>query len=319
MVNKTKIKKTAKKFAKLIGVLTLSISMVILTNINFPGLSRNEAYGGKCCSVVSISNFSDLVSLIMEKVASAITSTIVSEITSLKQFIDALSQTPGALKDEMISNTLNNLENLYNQVYSQYVGNIESYSTRSNWMKIVLSEQNTTVPPLVSPSGALIGDVVNYGVFIRGDMALVYDLLNSVISREKEMEPYLKDFVEHLKLRTREIESAKVSLTQEVANLGATAKKFEELNKKFDALMRKVDETQKSGNYKEEQAVKDLLKIQMLQTGLLAELLRNQINQELTYSAYQNQQLVKERDELIKDLLTLQVKTKGNWTFSPKQ
>lgn len=313
-----KTSKVTKKTLKFLGVIVLSLSVVLFSSVPFSGsgnhsLSVKNAMAGKCCRVVSISNYEKLIGMVVEKVTSVIVDTIVNEFTKLTNYLESASKLPGVLYDWGISETQKMLENIHSETYDRLVSQIQANANPQEWINVVTNNPSAIVPPVVAPNGDSYGSFADFGTFVQGDLSIVYKSFNTL--NFENVDPIL---VKNLKIRIRELESAKVALSQEVAEVGATAEKLKTLNEKLNEQLRKIDEAQALDSYKEEQASKDLLKVQMMQTHVLAELLRNQLNQESILIAQYNQKLAEERSKILTDLIVLHTKVSGQWTV-PKR
>ena len=314
-----KIKKVATKALKFLGIAVLSVSVVLFSSVPFQNdndkrsFSVSDVLAAKCCSVVSVSNFGELIGMVSEKVTSVIVSTLVSQFAALIAHLERESKYPGQLRDWEISELQKVLEKLHLESYDQLVSQIQENVNPQKWIEIATNNPSAIVPPVVAYGGSSYGSFSDFGAFVQGDLSVVYKTFDTL--DRQNLDPILE---KNLRMRIRELESAKVALSQEVAEVGATAKKLETLNKQLNDQLKKIDVAQKEGDYKEEQAVKDLIKVQMLQTYLLTELLRNQLNQESVLIAQYNQKLAEERNKILSDLMALHTKVSGKWTV-PKR
>lgn len=303
------VKVKFKKAGKILTSLFLAVAIVLFSSIGRVFVPSSSF--AKCCSVISVSNFPSLISLVSEKVTGVIVSTITAQFVGFITFMETMSNKPGVLYDWAISEIQKKLDESYVETYDDIVATIQDLSTPQNWIKITTDNQATAiVPPLVGANGTSYGSFTDYGAYVNGDTSIIYEAFNTLDTSNVNEET-----LEHYKIRIRELESSKVALTQEIADLGATAKKLEELNREISESIKKIDEAQKREDYKEEQAVKDLLKLQMLQSHIFLEILRNQINQEMVLTSYYNQKLAEDRNKLINDLQVLHTKVEGSWTL----
>lgn len=259
-----------------------------------------------------VNNWPSLADLLYNRFAGAIIDTFKSQINSYMQHILNRTHIPGILYDFSVSDYSKTLESLYQKAYLDVFNKVKSsIPTGKDWINNV--KKGKVVPPVVTGQ-SVSGDFADYVGYVSGDMKVVYEMLNRVLS-DSEIDEITKT---HLKMRARELDIAKASLSQKIIETAATASLANKFYQDLTNLYAKIDNSMRNGNYQKEQAMKDLIKIQAYNTQLMNELIRKSINNQFANIAVINSQLNEEKNELLKELLTLQVKTEGTWTWSTK-
>lgn len=276
-----------KKFVALI--VTLVFSLGILTE--FVVISKPQPVFGAMS--VNVVNFGLLINLLRNLLLELIVNYFDKSIKDL-----------GALYDFSVSGLNKNIEELYNQFYLDAWNEVFSLSqSHTNWYQKVIKDTGSVhVPPLISLDGGGVEkqQVVNFAHYLQGDLAYLKKLYDS-IRNNKEIDELTKEIY---LIQIKNLESGKVSLSQEVIELASTAKKISKLKEELKRHYQSLDSRMASTDYTSYQAVKDLLKVEMINSLLLLEVLRTQMNVEMMYSAFLNEELNKKREALVDKLVT---------------
>jgi hypothetical protein len=256
------------------------------------------AYAAKSVVVV---NFPSLVSLMINNFINNLVPYILNQL-DLRRF------EKGELKDFLLTE----VEKYLNQVYGNFYRSVQSEVFKrtqdpEKWYKVVVkSDPSSTIPPVLSleSDADLQEKITNYAHYVQGDLAYLNKLYDEV-----ENNPNVDEMSkEVIKVQIRNLQSAKVSLAQQVIETASTVKKMQELKKLLDKQYAEIDKAYQYSNYSTDAAVKDLLKVEMINSMLMMELLRMQANDNMIRTAILNKELNKQRERLADKLSTMTVR-----------
>ncbi len=265
----------------------------------------------KCCPVVSISNFDFLVNSLLSKLWSE---TIIPKLIGdfLNQFFTKILQERGVIvisADRVFQDYSNEFYNEYNNLKTALDSKMGDGGYRSWYCHFVpfidkcKGSSGSSVSNIVLPvfewehidSGDVSKNVVDYAYSLQGDLNYVYTAWSDV-KNYKELPEYEK---RRIALDISNLEMAKKNLSQQALQNAAFLKALAEMRKKILEMDQQITSTSK---YTSDQAIKDLLKIQVIQGMLLNELLRLQADNALRELAYENTKFTEERKRILDEM-----------------
>ena len=268
-----------------------------------------ETFFFSVANATRVANWGVLAGMLFDRLTRPITAAIVSQFAGLIAYMKKMSNLPGILKEFPISDYQRMLEDIYRESYWKTIHETgQAVQTPADWIDLV--EKGEVIPPVVMGKDVL-GNFSEYAGYVSGDMKVVYETLNS-LENNGEIDEVTKT---HILVKARELDVVKTALTQKIADNSASSAVLSKMVNDLRELYKKIDESMKSKDYKKEQAMKDIVKVQSLNIRIMNEIIRRMINQRATNVAIVNYDLNKKRNDLINDLQILHTKVEGSWTL----
>jgi len=284
------------KVKKVFLIVLLSITITI------------ETFVFSLANATTVSNWGILAGLLFDRLTTPIVSTITAQFAGLIYYLQKASKLPNVLRDFSVTDYQQMLSTTYVDAYQKNLRETSQLVQTSNdWIKI--TKEGHVVPP-VFVGKEVAGSFSNYAGYVSGDVKVVYDTFNLLDS--ESLDEISKT---QLLVKIRELDSAKIALAQKLADNGASSEVLRKLLNDLENLYKKIDEAQKKGDYTKEQAMKDLVKVQNLNTQIMNELIRRTINYRITNVALAKKEFDEERNKLLTELQTLHTEVKGTWTL----
>jgi len=270
-----------------------------------------ETFVFSLAGATAVSNWGVLAGLFFERLTTPIVNTLVEQFNNLIQFLEKNSLLPNVLKSFSVVNYQRVLSNTYTDAYQQTLQKTSQLiQTPSDWIRI--TEEGHVVPPVFVGREAL-GDFSKYAGYVSGDMKVVYDAFNRLNSENSENLDEISKA--QLLVKIRELDAAKIALMQKVVDDSASSKVLQKLLNNLEVTYEKIDAAQREKGYTKAQAMKDLVKVQALNTQLMNELVRRMINYRTINVAMAKKELDEERNKLLTELQALHTEVKGKWTL----
>ena len=267
-----------------------------------------ETFVFSLAGATAVSNWGVLAGLFFERLTTPIVNMLVEQFNNLIQFLEKNSLLPNVLKSFSVVNYQRVLSNTYTDVYQKTLQRTNQLiQTPSDWIRI--TEEGHVVPPVFVGRKAL-GDFSKYAGYVSGDMKVVYDAFNRLNS--ENLDEISKA---QLLVKIRELDAAKIALMQKVVDDSASSKVLQKLLNDLEVTYEKIDAAQREKRYTKAQAMKDLVKVQALNTQLMNELVRRMINYRTINVAMAKKELDEERNKLLTELQALHTEVKGKWTL----
>lgn len=268
-----------------------------------------ETFFFSIANATRVANWGVLAGMLFDRLTKPITIVITSQFAGLIAYMKRMSNLPGILKEFPVSSYQKMLEDIYRESYWKTVHETgQAVQTPADWIDLV--EKGEVIPPVVMGK-AVLGNFSKYAGYVSGDMKVIYEALNS-LENNGEIDEVTKT---HVLVKARELDAVKTALTQKIADNSASSAVLSKMVNDLGELYKKIDASMKSKDYKKEQAMKDIVKVQSLNIRITNEIIRRMINQRATSVAIVNYDLNKKRNELINDLQVLHTKVEGSWTL----
>ena len=292
------------------------LSAVVFFFLAFFLLVKPYQARAKCCPVVSVSNWGELASLMQSTLISVFQNSISPHLVSLLQEkLIELKTVPGVLKEESLEDIVRNADNIFYDSYQKMKNAYSSYDSRSSkaWYCTILFflDLDSCKGYNIQPNSAVLkifnwNDVesdrfekmiAEYAYALRGDISYVDEYYNQLINFKHPS--VSDDYKNSIGLAVGEYKAAKDQVVEYLFDNAAKLKVLNEYRKKLEEYDRRISGMNK---YTTDQAMKDLLKIQMFQGLLLTELYETRVKEQMINAQIANLKMDEMRRNLVNEM-----------------